>query len=150
MRVSSPTQSFRPPTKRMYDDVTLCMMMWHGVWWCDTMCAGWLVYVCMMMWHYAWWCDTAYDDVTLCMRVDQSFRPPTTRSWTRGMGWTWKPSRFDLKSYGNSNKIKIIPIDNLGGPQGVSWKCQDEDIVQNFSFFSQKKRCALKSARTRT
>jgi len=21
----------------MYDDVTLCMMMWHYVWWCDTM-----------------------------------------------------------------------------------------------------------------
>jgi hypothetical protein len=63
-----------------YDDVTLCMMMWH--------------YVCMMMWHYVddvqferctileklhdmmmwhyvwwcdtmyvWWCDTMYDDV---------------------------------------------------------------------------------------
>jgi len=22
----------------MYDDVTLCMMMWHCVWWCDTRC----------------------------------------------------------------------------------------------------------------
>jgi hypothetical protein len=45
--------------------VTLCMMMWHYVWWCDTMYDD--LTLCMMMWHYAWWCDTMYDDVTLCM-----------------------------------------------------------------------------------
>ena len=22
-----------------------------------------------MMWHYVWWCDTMYDDVTLCMMM---------------------------------------------------------------------------------
>jgi len=49
----------------MYDDVTLCMMMWHYVWWCDTMYDD--VTLCMMIWHYVWWCDTMYDDVTLCL-----------------------------------------------------------------------------------
>ena len=34
----------------MYDDVTRCMMMWHDVWWCDTMYDD--VTRCMMMWHY--------------------------------------------------------------------------------------------------
>jgi hypothetical protein len=34
----------------MYDDVTQCMMMWHNVWWCDTMYDD--VTQCMMMWHY--------------------------------------------------------------------------------------------------
>jgi len=58
-----------------HDDVTLCMMMWHCVWWCDsvwwcdtvyddvTLCMT--TWQCMMMWHYVWWCDTVYDDVTL-------------------------------------------------------------------------------------
>jgi hypothetical protein len=52
----------------MYDDVTLCMMMWHYVWWCDSVC--WCdtvlddVTLCMMMWHCVWWCDTMYGDVT--------------------------------------------------------------------------------------
>ena len=32
----------------MYDDVTLCMMMWH----------------------YVWWCDTMYDDVTQLLPLD--------------------------------------------------------------------------------
>jgi len=64
----------------MYDDVTLCMMMWHYTyiynqchirtlaknWW------RWMASVpatgrCVMMWHYVWWCDTMYDDVTLYM-----------------------------------------------------------------------------------
>jgi len=40
----------------MYDDVTLCMMMWHYVWWCDTMYDD--VTLCMMTWDYVWWCDT--------------------------------------------------------------------------------------------
>ena len=62
----------------MYDDVTLCMMMWHSVLEltsklklryfyntiniiqlqhhsCDTMYDD--VTLHMMMWHYAWWCD---------------------------------------------------------------------------------------------
>jgi hypothetical protein len=51
----------------MYDDVTLCMMMWHYVWWCDTMYDN--VTLCMMMWHCVWWCDTVDDDVTLCMMM---------------------------------------------------------------------------------
>jgi hypothetical protein len=37
----------------MYDDVTLCMMMWHC----------------------GWWCDTVDDDVTLCIDAD-SFTYP--------------------------------------------------------------------------
>jgi hypothetical protein len=41
------------PTMTRYDDVTLCMMMWHYVWWCDTMYDD--VTLCMMMWHYVWW-----------------------------------------------------------------------------------------------
>jgi hypothetical protein len=32
------------------------------VWWCDTMYDD--VTLCMMMWHYIWWSDTVYDDVT--------------------------------------------------------------------------------------
>jgi hypothetical protein len=51
----------------VYDDVTLCMMMWHCVWWCDTVYDD--VTLRMMMWHYVWWCDTTYDDVTLCMMM---------------------------------------------------------------------------------
>ena len=31
----------------MYDDVTLCMMMWHYVWWCDTMYDDVTLYVCI-------------------------------------------------------------------------------------------------------
>jgi len=30
------------------DDVTLCVMMWHYVWWCDTVCDD--VTLCVMMW----------------------------------------------------------------------------------------------------
>jgi len=51
----------------VYDDVTLCMMMWHSAWWCDTvyddvtLCVWWCDTVC--------WCDTVYDDVTLCMMM---------------------------------------------------------------------------------
>ena len=51
----------------LYDDVTLCMMMWHCVWWCDTVYDD--VALCMMMWHCVCWCDTMYDDVTLCMMM---------------------------------------------------------------------------------
>jgi hypothetical protein len=37
------------------------------VWWCDTVYDD--VTLCMMMWHCVWWCDTVYDDVTLCMMM---------------------------------------------------------------------------------
>jgi len=74
----------------VYDDVTLCMMMWHCVWsgmclcllahvfvphllflwhcvwWCDTVCDDVTLW---MMWHCVWWCDTVYDNVTLCMMM---------------------------------------------------------------------------------
>jgi hypothetical protein len=39
-------------------DVTLCMMTWHYVWWCD----------CMMMWHCVWWCDPMKLSGALCAR----------------------------------------------------------------------------------
>jgi len=48
-----------------------CMMMWHYVWWCDTMYDD--VTLCMMMWHYAWWFDTMHDDMTLCMMIWHAF-----------------------------------------------------------------------------
>jgi len=51
----------------LYDDVTLCVMMWHCIWWCDTLYDD--VTLCRMMWHCVWWCDTMYDDVTLCMMM---------------------------------------------------------------------------------
>jgi len=34
---------------------------------CDTMYDD--VTLCMMAWHYVWWRDTMYDDVTLCLCV---------------------------------------------------------------------------------
>ena len=37
-------------------------------------CAG--VTLCMMMWHYVWWCDTMYDDVTLCAGLLWCAGPP--------------------------------------------------------------------------
>ena len=57
------------------------MMMWHHVWWCDTMCddvtldeAGPYddVTPCMMMWHYVWWCDTRWSRCyVICVIVYQ-------------------------------------------------------------------------------
>ena len=65
----------------LYDDVTLCMMMWlsrmcagydllmmwHCVWWCfkdvcmirssDDVILRMMMRHCMMMWHCVWWCD---------------------------------------------------------------------------------------------
>ena len=77
----------------MYDDVTLCILMWHCVWWCDTVyddvtpCVMMWHDACVfsngiippllidarlvsvMMWHHVWWCDNTYDAVTLCMMM---------------------------------------------------------------------------------
>ena len=44
----------------LFDDVTVCMVMWQYVWWCDSMyddvtvCVSDDVTVCMVMWHYEW------------------------------------------------------------------------------------------------
>jgi len=53
-------------------NAAISMMMWHYVWWCDTMYGD--VTLCMMMWHCVWWCATMYDDVTRCMMMWQGGR----------------------------------------------------------------------------
>ena len=80
--LSLPSGTGRPPIYdygTMYDDVTLCMMMWRMsvpairyrassyIWWCENMYDD--VTLCMMMWQYVWWCDNMYDDVTLCLMM---------------------------------------------------------------------------------
>jgi hypothetical protein len=72
-------------------------MMWHCVWWCDTVYDD--VTLCMMMWHCVWWCDTVYDDVTLCM-----------------MTWRLKVhewSKYVLQNYTYSISTRALPFANL-------------------------------------
>jgi hypothetical protein len=51
-------------------DLLLCKMVYKKLNYTYTHDAS-DVTLCMMMWHYVWWCDTMYDDVTLCMMMWQ-------------------------------------------------------------------------------
>ena len=78
--------SLSPPP---YTPHTHTHTYWH---WCrDAQNEAKKRFICMMMWHSVWWCDTMYADVTQCIMMCRRRRK--CASWSKRTSRTWSATR---------------------------------------------------------
>jgi len=128
-------------------------MMWHYVWWCDTMYDD--VTLCMMTHTHTHtpdqvravprWCDTKYDDVTLCMMM-WHYVWWHTHTHTHQIKSGQYPDPPMTLSEVHQKKLPQKKISKVSAPVGLRSKYTRALTGEHFFFIYQDCRLLLKQA----